>query len=155
MYLIHTGVNRNRLYYVIKDHFLLNCHKTIYHDIYCYQDVKTPTVYWDRRFCLYLRALRWCFEECNILCMCRNRSKDSPWLYFWHGGHILSYQTLLDGCCSAPILILGDDGQFRLDTESIAVVQDIRLLSDVLLDWKIWAKAEVNAYITFYWWQET
>lgn len=38
---------------------------------------------------------------------------------------------------------MGDDGQFRLDTESLAVVQDIRLLSDVLLDWKIWAKAEV------------
>lgn len=40
--------------------------------------------------------------------------------------------------------MLGDNGQFRLDTDSVAVVQDVRLLSDVLLDWKIWAKAEVN-----------
>ncbi|XP_054654688.1 lysosomal-trafficking regulator isoform X3 [Dunckerocampus dactyliophorus] len=62
------------------------------------------------------------------------------------GYHML--KTLLVGCCSGPILILGEDGQFRLDTESIAVVQDIRLLSDVLLDWKIWAKAECGVWET-------
>ncbi|XP_049456199.1 lysosomal-trafficking regulator isoform X5 [Epinephelus fuscoguttatus] len=62
------------------------------------------------------------------------------------GYHML--KTLLDGCCSAPILILGEDGQFRLDAESIAVVQDIRLLSDILLDWKIWAKAECGVWET-------
>uniref|UniRef100_A0A3Q3VK87 Uncharacterized protein n=1 Tax=Mola mola TaxID=94237 RepID=A0A3Q3VK87_MOLML len=62
------------------------------------------------------------------------------------GYHML--KTLLDGCCSCPILILGEDGQFRLDTESVAVVQDIRLLSDVLLDWKIWAKAECGVWET-------
>ncbi|KAM9847900.1 lysosomal-trafficking regulator [Aulostomus maculatus] len=62
------------------------------------------------------------------------------------GYHML--KTLLDGCCSGPILILADDGQFRLDTESIAVVQDIRLLSDILLDWKIWAKAECGVWET-------
>lgn len=56
-----------------------------------------------------------------------------------------SLQTLLDGCCSGPILVLGDDGQFRLDAESVAVVQDLRLLSDILLDWKIWARAEVRS----------
>lgn len=56
--------------------------------------------------------------------------------------HIL--QTLLDGCCSGPILLLGEDGQFRLDTESVAVVQDLRLLSEILLDWKVWAKAQVD-----------
>lgn len=62
------------------------------------------------------------------------------------GYHML--KTLLDGCCSGPILVLGDDSQFRLDTESIAVVQDIRLLSDILLDWKIWAKAECGVWET-------
>ncbi|KAM9364527.1 LOW QUALITY PROTEIN: lysosomal-trafficking regulator [Pholidichthys leucotaenia] len=62
------------------------------------------------------------------------------------GYHML--KTLLDGCCSGPILILGDDGQFRLDTESVAVVQDLRLLSDILLDWKIWAKAECGVWET-------
>ncbi|XP_037321151.2 lysosomal-trafficking regulator isoform X2 [Pungitius pungitius] len=62
------------------------------------------------------------------------------------GYHML--KTLLDGCFSAPILILGDDGQFRLDPESIAVVLDIKLLSDVLLDWKIWAKAECGVWET-------
>uniref|UniRef100_A0A3Q0RGG4 Lysosomal trafficking regulator n=1 Tax=Amphilophus citrinellus TaxID=61819 RepID=A0A3Q0RGG4_AMPCI len=62
------------------------------------------------------------------------------------GYHML--KTLLDGCCSGPILILGEDGQFRLDTESVAVVQDLRLLSDILLDWKIWAKAECGVWET-------
>ncbi|KAM9727298.1 lysosomal-trafficking regulator isoform 1-T3 [Menidia menidia] len=62
------------------------------------------------------------------------------------GYHVL--KTLLDGCCSGPILILGDDGQFRLDTESAAVVQDIRMLSDILLDWKIWARAECGVWET-------
>ncbi|XP_058507212.1 lysosomal-trafficking regulator isoform X4 [Solea solea] len=62
------------------------------------------------------------------------------------GYHML--KTLLDGCCSGPILILGEDGQYRLDTKSIAVVQDIRLLSDILLDWKIWAKAECGVWET-------
>uniref|UniRef100_A0A8C5GKP7 Lysosomal trafficking regulator n=1 Tax=Gouania willdenowi TaxID=441366 RepID=A0A8C5GKP7_GOUWI len=61
---------------------------------------------------------------------------------------LVLFQTLLDGCCSAPILILGDNDQFRLDTESVAVVQDIKLLSDVLLDWKIWAKAECGVWET-------
>uniref|UniRef100_H3DGX2 Lysosomal trafficking regulator n=1 Tax=Tetraodon nigroviridis TaxID=99883 RepID=H3DGX2_TETNG len=62
------------------------------------------------------------------------------------GYHVL--KTLLDGCCSRPILLLGDDEQFRLDPDSVAVVQDIRLLSDVLLDWKIWAKAECGVWET-------
>ncbi|XP_061693071.1 lysosomal-trafficking regulator isoform X3 [Syngnathoides biaculeatus] len=62
------------------------------------------------------------------------------------GYHML--KTLLDGSCSGPILILEDDGQFRLDTESIAVVQSIRLLSEILLDWKIWAKAECGVWET-------
>ncbi|KAL4641356.1 lysosomal-trafficking regulator-like [Arapaima gigas] len=62
------------------------------------------------------------------------------------GYHML--KTLLDGCCSAPILILGEDGQFRLDTESNAVVQDLTLMSEVLLDWKIWAKAQCGVWET-------
>nr|XP_015799444.2 lysosomal-trafficking regulator isoform X1 [Nothobranchius furzeri]XP_054605786.1 lysosomal-trafficking regulator isoform X1 [Nothobranchius furzeri] len=62
------------------------------------------------------------------------------------GYHML--KTLLDGCCSGPILVLGDEGHFHLDTESVAVVQDIRLLSYILLDWKIWAKAECGVWET-------
>uniref|UniRef100_A0A674BWS4 Lysosomal trafficking regulator n=1 Tax=Salmo trutta TaxID=8032 RepID=A0A674BWS4_SALTR len=62
------------------------------------------------------------------------------------GYHIL--KTLLDGSCSSPILTLGEDGQFHLDTESTAVVQDIKLLSEVLLDWKIWAKAQGGVWET-------
>uniref|UniRef100_A0A3P9LYC8 Lysosomal trafficking regulator n=1 Tax=Oryzias latipes TaxID=8090 RepID=A0A3P9LYC8_ORYLA len=62
------------------------------------------------------------------------------------GYHML--KTLLDGCCSGPILLLGEDGQFRLDAESVAVVQDLRLLSEILLDWKVWAKAQCGVWET-------
>uniref|UniRef100_A0A8C9TXB8 Lysosomal trafficking regulator n=1 Tax=Scleropages formosus TaxID=113540 RepID=A0A8C9TXB8_SCLFO len=59
------------------------------------------------------------------------------------GYHML--KTLLDGCCSEPILIVGEDGQFCLDAESTALLQDLQLLSEVMLDWKVWSKAQVWA----------
>ncbi|XP_041106752.1 lysosomal-trafficking regulator-like isoform X3 [Polyodon spathula] len=62
------------------------------------------------------------------------------------GFHIL--KTLLDGCCSGQILGLSEDGQFKLDPESNAVIQDVKLLSEVLLDWKIWAKAQCGVWET-------
>ncbi|XP_073729606.1 lysosomal-trafficking regulator isoform X2 [Misgurnus anguillicaudatus] len=62
------------------------------------------------------------------------------------GYHIL--KTLLDDCCSDSILTVGEDGQFHLDVESTAVVQDLRLLSEILLDWKIWAKAQCGVWET-------
>ncbi|XP_076831292.1 lysosomal-trafficking regulator isoform X9 [Brachyhypopomus gauderio] len=62
------------------------------------------------------------------------------------GYHIL--KTLLDGCCSSTILTLGEEGQWHLDTESTAVVHDLRLLSEILLDWKIWAKAQGGVWET-------
>ncbi|KAI7805145.1 lysosomal-trafficking regulator isoform X2 [Triplophysa rosa] len=62
------------------------------------------------------------------------------------GYHIL--KTLLDGCCSDSILTVREDGQFHLDVESTAVVQDLRLLSEILLDWKIWAKAQCGVWET-------
>ncbi|XP_048843336.1 lysosomal-trafficking regulator-like isoform X2 [Brienomyrus brachyistius] len=60
------------------------------------------------------------------------------------GYHML--QTLLDGCCSSPILSLGVDGRFHLDRESTAVVQDLHLLSSLLLDWKVWSKAQAGVW---------
>ncbi|XP_036404355.1 LOW QUALITY PROTEIN: lysosomal-trafficking regulator-like [Megalops cyprinoides] len=62
------------------------------------------------------------------------------------GYHML--KTLLDGCCSGQILTLGEDGQFHLDAESSAVVQDLRLMSEILLDWKVWAKAQSGVWET-------
>ncbi|KAF4106147.1 hypothetical protein G5714_013809 [Onychostoma macrolepis] len=62
------------------------------------------------------------------------------------GYHIL--KTLLDGCCSGSILTIGEDGQFHLDAESTVVLQDLRLLSEILLDWKIWAKAQCGVWET-------
>ncbi|XP_026079194.1 lysosomal-trafficking regulator isoform X3 [Carassius auratus] len=62
------------------------------------------------------------------------------------GFHIL--KTLLDGCCSGSILTIGEDGQFHLEAESTVVLQDLRLLSEILLDWKIWAKAQCGVWET-------
>ncbi|XP_023692044.2 lysosomal-trafficking regulator isoform X2 [Paramormyrops kingsleyae] len=62
------------------------------------------------------------------------------------GYHML--QTLLDGCCSRPILSQGVDGRFHLDRESTAVVQDLHLLSSLLLDWKVWSKAQAGVWAT-------
>ncbi|KAJ8285031.1 hypothetical protein COCON_G00038810 [Conger conger] len=62
------------------------------------------------------------------------------------GYHML--KTLLDGCCSGQVLALGEDGEFHLDTDSTAVVQDLRLMSEILLDWKIWSKAQSGVWET-------
>jgi len=57
------------------------------------------------------------------------------------------FQTLLEGCCSDEILYINENGQFMLDTDSSAVIQDVQLLEKLLLDWKIWSKAEVITFI--------
>ncbi|XP_066534350.1 lysosomal-trafficking regulator isoform X2 [Hoplias malabaricus] len=62
------------------------------------------------------------------------------------GYHVL--KTLLDGCCSGSVLTVRHDGQWHLNTESTAVVQDLSLLSEILLDWKIWTKAQSGVWET-------
>ncbi|XP_055491132.1 lysosomal-trafficking regulator isoform X3 [Leucoraja erinacea] len=63
------------------------------------------------------------------------------------GFHIL--KTLLDGCCSAPVLNFKEStSQFEIDTESNAVIQDVKILSELLLDWKIWSKAQNGVWET-------
>ncbi|NXI45336.1 LYST regulator, partial [Galbula dea] len=57
-------------------------------------------------------------------------------------------KTLLDGCCSDEILYVNENGQFMLDTDSTAVIQDIQLLEKLLLDWKIWSKAKQGVWET-------
>ncbi|NXC46503.1 LYST regulator, partial [Penelope pileata] len=52
-------------------------------------------------------------------------------------------KTLLEGCCSGEVLYINENGQFVLDTDSTAVIQDVQLLEKLLLDWKIWSKAKV------------
>ncbi|KAM9241356.1 lysosomal-trafficking regulator [Leptosomus discolor] len=57
-------------------------------------------------------------------------------------------KTLLEGCCSDEILCVNEDGQFMLDTDSTAVIQDVQLLEKLLLDWKIWSKAKQGVWET-------
>ncbi|XP_054255258.1 lysosomal-trafficking regulator isoform X2 [Indicator indicator] len=57
-------------------------------------------------------------------------------------------KTLLEGCCSDEILYINENGQFMLDTDSTAVIQDIQLLEKLLLDWKIWSKAKQGVWET-------
>ncbi|XP_074079064.1 lysosomal-trafficking regulator [Macrotis lagotis] len=62
------------------------------------------------------------------------------------GFHIL--KTLLEGCCGEEILSINESGHFKLDIESTAVIQDVKLLEELLLDWKIWSKAEQGVWKT-------
>ncbi|XP_054831083.1 lysosomal-trafficking regulator [Eublepharis macularius] len=62
------------------------------------------------------------------------------------GFHIL--QTILAGCCSEKIITLNNNGEFTLDVETTAVIQDIKLLEELLLDWKIWSKAQQGVWKT-------
>ncbi|XP_062980418.1 lysosomal-trafficking regulator [Elgaria multicarinata webbii] len=62
------------------------------------------------------------------------------------GFHIL--QTLLEGCCSEKMIHLNENGQFILDAESRAVIQDVQLLEELLLDWKIWSKSQQGVWET-------
>ncbi|XP_032864787.2 lysosomal-trafficking regulator [Tyto alba] len=55
-------------------------------------------------------------------------------------------KTLLEGCCSDEILYINQNGQFVLDTDSAAVIQDVQLLEKLLLDWKIWSKAKQGVW---------
>ncbi|KAM5206197.1 lysosomal-trafficking regulator isoform 1-T3 [Hipposideros larvatus] len=62
------------------------------------------------------------------------------------GFHVL--KTLLEGCCGEDILLINENGEFQLDVESNAIIQDIKLLEELLLDWKIWNKAEQGVWET-------
>ncbi|NXN27197.1 LYST regulator, partial [Nycticryphes semicollaris] len=57
-------------------------------------------------------------------------------------------KTLLEGCCSDEILCINENGQFILDADSSAVIQDVQLLEKLLLDWKIWSKAKPGVWET-------
>nr|XP_035972836.1 lysosomal-trafficking regulator isoform X2 [Halichoerus grypus] len=60
------------------------------------------------------------------------------------GFHVL--KTLLEGCCGEDIIHVNENGEFKLDVESNAIIQDVKLLEELLLDWKIWNKAKQGAW---------
>ncbi|XP_013360148.1 PREDICTED: lysosomal-trafficking regulator isoform X3 [Chinchilla lanigera] len=62
------------------------------------------------------------------------------------GFHIL--KTLLEGCCGEEIIYINENGEFKLDVESNAIIQDVKLLEELLLDWKIWNKAQQGVWET-------
>ncbi|XP_070590091.1 lysosomal-trafficking regulator isoform X2 [Erythrolamprus reginae] len=62
------------------------------------------------------------------------------------GFHIL--QTLLEGCCNEKMIHQDENGQFMLDVESRAIIQDVKLLEELLFDWKIWSKAQQGVWKT-------
>ncbi|KAJ1153594.1 hypothetical protein NDU88_006353 [Pleurodeles waltl] len=62
------------------------------------------------------------------------------------GFHIL--KTILMGCCDEQMIHITESGQFRLQTDSTAVIQDVKLLEELLLDWKIWSKAQQGVWET-------
>ncbi|XP_069463086.1 lysosomal-trafficking regulator [Ambystoma mexicanum] len=62
------------------------------------------------------------------------------------GFHIL--KTLLTGCCDEHILRITDSGQFILQIGTTAVIRDIKLLEEILFEWKIWSKAQKGVWET-------
>ncbi|KAM4694759.1 lysosomal-trafficking regulator [Discoglossus pictus] len=62
------------------------------------------------------------------------------------GFHVL--KTLLEGCTGDQMLKQSENGQFNLDVDSTSVIQDVQLLEHLLLDWKIWSKAEAGVWET-------
>ncbi|XP_075057049.1 lysosomal-trafficking regulator [Mixophyes fleayi] len=62
------------------------------------------------------------------------------------GFHIL--KVLLKGCTGDWLLNTSVNEQFHLNFDTTSVIQDIRLLEHLLLDWKIWSKAEAGVWET-------
>ncbi|XP_045154147.1 lysosomal-trafficking regulator [Echinops telfairi] len=62
------------------------------------------------------------------------------------GFHIL--KALLEGCCGEDIIHINENGEFQLAVESNAIIQDVKLLEELLFDWKIWNKAETGVWET-------
>ncbi|XP_037677522.1 lysosomal-trafficking regulator isoform X2 [Choloepus didactylus] len=82
-------------------------------------------------------------ENCNGLSMIHQVLIKQKCLV---GFHIL--KTLLEGCCGEDIIHINENGEFKLDVESNAIIQDVKLLEELLLDWKIWNKAEQGVWET-------
>ncbi|XP_075388296.1 lysosomal-trafficking regulator [Tenrec ecaudatus] len=62
------------------------------------------------------------------------------------GFHIL--KVLLEGCCGEDIIHINENGEFQLAVDSNAIIQDVKLLEELLFDWKIWNKAEQGVWET-------
>ncbi|XP_068087878.1 lysosomal-trafficking regulator isoform X2 [Hyperolius riggenbachi] len=62
------------------------------------------------------------------------------------GFHTL--KALLKGCTGDYLLLIDENEQHVLNFDSAAVIKDVRLLEHLLLDWKIWSKAEAGVWET-------
>ncbi|MEJ1284502.1 lysosomal trafficking regulator [Cricetulus griseus] len=82
-------------------------------------------------------------ENCNGLSMIHQVLVKQKCIV---GFHIL--KTLLEGCCGEEVIHINEHGEFKLDVESHAIIQDVKLLQELLLDWKIWNKAEQGVWET-------
>uniref|UniRef100_A0A8C6VCC8 Lysosomal trafficking regulator n=1 Tax=Naja naja TaxID=35670 RepID=A0A8C6VCC8_NAJNA len=82
-------------------------------------------------------------ENCNGYSMIHQVLLNSKCIV---GFHIL--QTLLEGCCNEKMIHQDDNGQFMLDVESRAIIQDVKLLEELMFDWKIWSKAQQGVWKT-------
>ncbi|XP_008590963.1 PREDICTED: lysosomal-trafficking regulator-like isoform X1 [Galeopterus variegatus] len=56
--------------------------------------------------------------------------------------------TLVEVCCGEDITHISENGEFKLDIESSAIIQDVKLLEELLLHRKIWNKAEQGVWET-------
>ncbi|XP_049998401.1 lysosomal-trafficking regulator isoform X2 [Alexandromys fortis] len=82
-------------------------------------------------------------ENCNGLSMIHQVLVKQKCIV---GFHVL--KALLEGCCGEEVIHINEHGEFKLDVESHAIIQDVKLLQELLLDWKIWNKAEACVWET-------
>nr|XP_045006323.1 lysosomal-trafficking regulator isoform X2 [Jaculus jaculus] len=82
-------------------------------------------------------------ENCNGLAMIHQVLIKQKCIV---GFHVL--KTLLEGCCGEDVILTSENGDLKLDVESSAIIKDVKLLEELLLDWKIWNKAEQGVWET-------
>ncbi|XP_069810685.1 lysosomal-trafficking regulator [Dendropsophus ebraccatus] len=62
------------------------------------------------------------------------------------GFHML--KSILQGCTDDWLLTTSESDNFSLNYKTTAVIQDVGLVEHLLLDWKVWSKAEVGVWET-------
>ncbi|KAG8583312.1 hypothetical protein GDO81_008368 [Engystomops pustulosus] len=82
-------------------------------------------------------------ENCDIFPMIRQVLIQSKCIV---GFHML--KAILKGCTDDWVLTTRENGNVCLNFETTALIQDVRLLEKLLLDWKIWSKAEIGVWET-------
>ena len=57
------------------------------------------------------------------------------------------HQVLLDACCSESVIFrCSTTGKYKVSMNSHAIIKDTKLISQLLLAWRVWEKAEKGVW---------